>query len=116
MRTMAKFLLLVSIQAFILTGCGQSNPLIGEWKDISDEAAAMEEEHGIVLIIRFTETSMIMGAPGSAQHTGVKYGVYDDYVSVVTDNGNEVEVSLEDNDRISMDTPHGRAFLQRYQP
>ena len=116
MRTTAKFLLLVSMQALILTGCGQSNPLIGEWKDVSDEAAAMEEEHGIALIIRFTETSMIMGPPGNAQHTGVKYEVYDDHVSVVTDGGNEVQVRLESNDRISMDTPHGRAVLQRYQP
>ena len=113
MSKAAKFLLLVSMQAWILAGCGESNPLIGEWKDVSDEAAAMEEEQGIVLVIQFTETNMIMGEPGSAAHIGVKYEVHDEYVSVVTDGGKELVVELEDRDHISMDTPHGRAYLER---
>jgi hypothetical protein len=112
MSRAAKFLLLVSIQAWFFAGCGESNPLIGDWKDVSDEAIEMEAE-GVVVIISFTETSMIMGEPGSAAHIGVDYVVHDDYVVVATDAGSDIQVELEDNDHISMDTPFGRAYLER---
>ena len=113
MKKALAYLLLVAIQGWILAGCGKSNPLIGEWKDDSDVAAEMEEEEGLVLIIQFTKSSMIMGPPGSATHFGVKYEIHDDYVLVKSDSGNDVVFDIEDTDHISMKTPYGRAYLER---
>jgi hypothetical protein len=112
MRRAVILFLLVSIQAWVLAGCGESNPLIGEWKDVSDVAIRMEEE-GLVVVVQFTETSLIMGAPGNATHIGVEYTVHDDYVTVSTDGGKEIRVELEDADHISMDTPYGKTYLER---
>ena len=112
MNRLAMHLLLAAILVLILAGCGESNPLIGEWKDSSDEAAELEVD-GVVLIIQFTKSSMIMGEPGNAAHFGVEYEVFDDYVLVMSDSGNEIKVDIEDKNHISMDTPHGRAYLER---
>jgi hypothetical protein len=113
MRRAVILFLLVSIQAWVLAGCGESNPLIGEWRDVSDVAIQIEEEGGLVVVVQFTETSLIMGDPGIATHIGVEYTVHDDYVTVSTGGGKEIRVELEDADHISMDTPYGRTYLER---
>ena len=56
---------------------------------------------------------MIMGAPGNAAHIGVNYEVHDDYVLVMSESGNDIVVNFADKNHISMDTPHGTAYLER---
>lgn len=112
MHKAAKLLLLILVQVLIFTGCQAGNPLIGTWKDVSGGAVELADE-GIVMTFEFGDERMGMGMPGDLVWVNVVYEVHDDYVSVTSSLGNQTIIEIEDNDHISMDTPHGKVYMER---
>ena len=104
---------------FIVTACGESNPLLGRWvfdaeasKGLAAAGAVISMGFSGVEEIEFREDKMVM----AGKSRSVSYEIADGRVIVTGPDGEGLVYTIVDEDRVLLDGPTGRVAYKRAQP